>query len=285
MNWAILALLTAVFESGKDVLGKRALATYEPVAVAWGWRVFALPFLLAFLMATGFPRLGPDFVWALLAGGSLNLVSSVFYMRAIRVSDISLVVPLLAFTPLFLLVTSPLLLGEAPGGWGAVGVILIVAGSYAMKMGTRKEGYLAPFRAMLQEPGGRWMLAVSLIWSVTSTIDKIGIQNSSPVFWALAVNLFVALGLAPAALRGGVHLFSGHFVRSLFPLGAAGGIGTACQMAAVSLTLVPYVIAVKRTSTVMTVLWGHFLFKEDGLRERLGGAVLMLAGMVLIMLT
>lgn len=284
MNWAILALLTAVFESGKDVLGKRVLGKWDPVAVAWGWRVFALPFLFPLLMVAGLPPLGPDFAWALLAGGSLNLISSVFYMRAIRHSDLSLVVPLVAFTPLFLLLTSPLLLGETPGGRGIAGVVLIVLGSYLMKAGDRGKGYLAPFRALLREPGGRWMLAVSLIWSVTSNIDKIGVRNSSPVFWAVAVNLFVAVGLAPAALRRGRRMFCRNYLRALFPLGAAGGLGTACQMAAINLTLVPYVIAVKRTSTVMTVLWGHLLFREDGLRERLGGALLMLAGMVLIIL-
>ncbi|MBE0597598.1 MAG: EamA family transporter, partial [Desulfuromonadales bacterium] len=48
--------------------------------------------------------------------------------------------------------------------------------------------------------------------------------------------------------------------------------------------LVSYVIAIKRTSTVLGVLWGHYLFAEPGVRERLSGALIMLAGMLLIIL-
>lgn len=281
MSWAVLAVLTACFESAKDVLGKRALSTLDPVVAAWGWHLLTLPFLLLFLAATGVPALGPDFGWALVAGGGLNVVSSVLYMRAIRESDLSLVVPLIAFTPLFLLFTSPLLLGEFPRPKGIAGVILIVLGSYSMM--SRERSGLAPFRALLREPGARWMLLVALIWSLTANVDKIGVGHSSPAFWAVAINLFISMALAPAALRRKGALARPTF-RTLFPLGAAGGLGIICQMTAITLTIVPYVIAIKRTSTVMSVLWGHFLFGEQGLRERLRGASLMLIGMVLVLI-
>lgn len=283
MTWAVLALLTAFFESGKDVLGKRLLSTLDPVVVAFGWRAFALPFLLPVLWLTGIPKIGPDFGWALLVGGGLNILASVLYMRAIRGADLSVVVPLVAFTPLFLLLTSPLLLGERPGTAGTAGVVLIVVGSYVLKFDKRAGGPLNPFRSLLKEPGGRPMLLVAFLWSITANVDKMGIRDSSPVFWAVAVNVVIAAALAPWALmRGRMHSFPKW--RALLPIGAAGGFGTVCQMVAVSMAYVPYVIALKRTSTVMSVLWGHLLFQEPGLRERLSGAVLMLTGMVLILL-
>ena len=54
------------------------------------------------------------------------------------------------------------------------------------------------------------------------------------------------------------------------------------QMIAIKMTLVPYLIAVKRTSVIMTSLFGLFLFKEKGLRERLIGVVLMVLGVLMI---
>jgi drug/metabolite transporter (DMT)-like permease len=54
-------------------------------------------------------------------------------------------------------------------------------------------------------------------------------------------------------------------------------------MTAISLTLVPHVIAIKRTSTLLSVVWGHFLFRESGFRKRLAGSAVMLAGVLLIL--
>jgi len=41
-------------------------------------------------------------------------------------------------------------------------------------------------------------------------------------------------------------------------------------------------IAVKRMSLLFGVLYGHFLFREEGLRERLAGGTLMITGVALI---
>ncbi|NJL34456.1 MAG: hypothetical protein HC893_12080 [Chloroflexaceae bacterium] len=68
-------------------------------------------------------------------------------------------------------------------------------------------------------------------------------------------------------------------------MGLLNAISLAAQMTALTLTLVAYVISVKRTSTVMSVLWGGLLFKEQHLRERLLGALVMLAGVVIISLS
>lgn len=55
-----------------------------------------------------------------------------------------------------------------------------------------------------------------------------------------------------------------------------------CQMYALTMAIVPYVIAVKRLSAVFGVLLGAWIFKERGLSERLFGASLMVAGVFFI---
>lgn len=285
MIWVVLSILTAGFESAKDVLGKQALRRADSFLVAWAWRLFALPFLLPLLLLIEAPSLGPAFWRALVADGVLNVISSILYMQALKDSELSIAVPMISFTPLFLLLTSPLLLGEVPSAVGCSGVVLIVAGSYLMKAGERKRGLLAPFSSLLNDRGPRLMLLVALIWSVTANIDKIGVQNSSPLFWAAAVNTFIALVMTPLMIlrwrrTGGLGGKVG-----LVALGGVGGLTAICQMLAISMTQVPYVIAIKRTSVGLAVLWGHFLFGEKGLRERLTGAMTMLAGVLLIILS
>jgi uncharacterized membrane protein len=72
--------------------------------------------------------------------------------------------------------------------------------------------------------------------------------------------------------------------KKLLPIGFFCALTVIFQMLAVSLTLVAHVIAIKRTSTVMSVGWGHFIFKEEGLRKRLLRASIMIVGVLLISL-
>jgi drug/metabolite transporter (DMT)-like permease len=253
--------------------------------LSWSWAFFALPFLGVALLLSEPVVLGEQFWLALLAGASLNIGALSLYVRAIAASDLSVTVPLIAFSPLFLLATSPLIVGEFPDAWGVAGVLLVVLGSYLLNIRERQYGYLAPFRALLRERGPRLMLGVALLWSIAATVDKVGVQNSSPTFWVAAVNLCIALGLTPLMLRtpGGVRAVGANW-RMLILIGLFAALAVSLQMIAISMTLVAYVISIKRVSILLSVLWGALLFGETGLRERLVGTLLMLLGVVAVTL-
>jgi len=72
--------------------------------------------------------------------------------------------------------------------------------------------------------------------------------------------------------------------KEIVPIGFFCALTVIFQMLAVSLTLVAHVIAIKRTSTLLSVLWGFLIFKETGLKERLLGAGIMVVGVLLISL-
>jgi drug/metabolite transporter (DMT)-like permease len=222
-------------------------------------------------------------------------------MKALKHSDLSISVPMLAFTPLFLLVTSPLIVGEFPTPLGLVGIILIVSGSYILNINEFKKGYLAPFKALLQEKGPKLMLIVAFIWSITSNYDKIGAVNSSPIIWVVAVNLFIAISIFPILLTSNKDYFQkkrSSLVKDgsywelikankniLLFTGFLSALTIIFQIYAITLTLVAYVIAIKRTSVCFGVIWGHLIFHEKGVKERLTGAVVMVLGVVLIILS
>ncbi len=215
-------------------------------------------------------------------------------MKALKSSDLSITVPMLTFTPLFLLITSPVMVGEFPGIFGLIGIFLIVTGSYLLNINHNKKSlsqgyrnrYLAPFKALLKEKGPRLMLVVAFIWSITSNIDKIGLQNSSPLFWVIAVDIYVALLMLPLCTfrrnRKTAQIRANW--RALLTLGLFGGLTAVCQMTAISLTLVAYVISIKRTSAIGGVLFGYLIFKEKGIRARLVGAIVMVFGVLFITL-
>jgi len=287
MVWFIYAFLTALFESAKDVFSKKSLKEMDEYVVACSLMFFSLVFLLPMLFFIGIPRFTSQFWVALFVGGSLNVVAIILFMKAIKASDLSLTIPMITFTPLFLLITSPIMLGEFPSLLGLFGVILIVAGSYIMKIKHMKKGFFAPFGALIKEKGPRLMLLVAFIWSITSNFDKMGVINSSPMFWVASTGIFMTIVMLPIMLFKSKNVISkiksGYKV--LVPMGFFGVAASIFQMTAVSMTLVAYVISIKRTSVIMSVLLGHFLFKEKGLKERLIGVILMVLGVVLITLS
>lgn len=286
MIWFVLSLLTAFFKSMEDVFGKRGLRNIDEYAVGWSMRTFSLILIFPFLLLTGMPDISSVFLPSAIVTSIIQVATTVLYFRAIRHSDLSVTVPIVTFSPLFLLITSPLMLGwgEFPSGLGMVGVIMIVLGSYTLNIKERHRGYLAPFRALLTEKGPRYMLMVVFLWSITSNIDKIGVLSSSPAMWLVAVNALIALMLTPAVVRGGRAKGLKTNIRLLIPIGLVSGLYMIFQNVAIILTLVPYVISIKRTSVLMSVFFGWLIFREKGIRERLAGAAMMVLGVALIAL-
>jgi drug/metabolite transporter (DMT)-like permease len=284
--WLILGILTAFFEAVKDVFSKQNLKKSDEYVVAWSLSFFSVIFLLPWVLYTGIPQLNSQFAIALLIGGSINAVTTILYIKAIKVSDLSLTVPLVALTPLFMLFTSPLIVGEYPKLFDYIGILLIVAGSYLLNIKEKSQGYLAPFKALLKEPGPKFMLIVAFLWSITSNFDKIGVQNSSPIFWLFSLFGTMSVLLLPVLLHKTPN--PSRKILNQLPMLATMGffnaVGVLCQMQALTLTLVVQVIAIKRTSVLMGVLFGHFIFKEQDIQQRLLGAGIMVLGVFFISL-
>ena len=284
--WFPLALLCALSLATSDALVKKALTGHDDVLILWLRLVVALPFLLSTLLVIPLPTLYPGFWPAVLTALPLEMLAAVLYVRALKLSPLGLTLPFLALTPVFLLVIPWLLLGERIAPAGVAGILCIAAGSYTLNLKEVRQGFLAPFRAIRREPGSRMMIAVAFIFSFTSTLGKQAIACSSPLFFAALYFSLLVLAFAPIALWRGRRELAAHSrreaLRATFLPGISYAVSIACHMLALSLTKVAYMISVKRLSLLFGVLYGHYLFREESLRERLLGTALMLAGVVLI---
>ncbi|MEA3317007.1 MAG: EamA family transporter [Bacteroidota bacterium] len=263
MTWVIFALLTALFRSLTDVAGKFGLKNMNEYIVAWALNFFSLPFLIPILFFIEIPEISSGFWIAMPVSGLLNVTAVILYMRAIKLSDLSLSIPMVTFTPLFLLITSPIIVGEFPNIYGICGILLIVFGSYFLNIKQKKNGYLAPFKALINEKGPKLMLIVAFIWSISSNFDKIGIQNSSAIFWGISINIFITLAITPIVLlrsRKNIKQIAGN-LKPLIAVGFTNAVMILCHMIAISMTLVAYLISIKRTSAIISVIFGSIFFK------------------------
>ncbi len=285
MPWFLFAFLSAFFESTKDVFSKKGLRIVDEYSAAFALRFFAIPFLLIFLFIVKTPQLGEQFFPILFLGGSLNILTTVFYMKALKHSDLSIVAPIISFTPVFILITSPFILNEFPSPMGFFGILLIVSGSYILNIREKSKGLFVPIKALFREKGARFMFIVAFIWSITSNLDKIGVINSSPVFWAFSQTTFIALALLPVILRQNKKTVIHKNLKILIPIGLFSALTLIFQMTAISLAPVSYVISLKRTSVLISVLLGFFILKERRIKERLIGALVMILGILFITLS
>ncbi len=217
--------------------------------------------------------------------GLLNVIALIQLMRALQSSDLSLTAPFITFTPIFLLLTSPWLVGEFPGLPGVLGVLLIVGGSYILAIHNSHISLADPFFAMWKEKGPRRMLMVAAIYSVTSNFDKIGVQHSSPLFWSVSINAFMVAGLLTIWFfmrRTAKGHYEAHQYGLLILIGLFSAITLVTHNMAMNLASVSAVVAVKRTSVLFAVLWGFFILRETSIRQRLTGTALMVLGIGLV---
>ena len=290
MLWFLLSSGTALCEALKDVTGKQALKSLDEYSVLLGFSTVGALLMGSFMLMTeGVPTLGPRYGLALLVGGGLNILAFTLYFRAIKTADLSLTVPLVTLTPLFLLVTSPIIVGEWPTGLDAVGVVLLILGSYVLNLKPSEGFTLAPLQAITANAGSRTMVCVAFLWSITSNFDKVGTLNSSSLFWGMSLFTTVALGMVPFVAqrilqKGLQNVVSPLRVQAKFVVlaGIFIAVGVSLQFAALTMAPVAQVIAVKRMSALISVGFGYFLFGETDLRERLLGASIMVSGVAIM---
>jgi len=283
-----LGLTSALFKSASELTSKFYLNDdLNEYVASWALRAFAIPMLAVMVAYTGIPNISSDLWYVLAFNVPASIVATILYMKAIKVSDVSIISPLGAVTPIFLLITSPLLVNEFPSPIGILGVFIITAGVYLLKLDTASTGdVLAPFRAIAHEEGARYILGVVLIYSISGNLDKLGVEASSPVFYALIVHVLVTLGLTIVVLLK-VDDWQSEVTsqwKAIAPIGALSGIAIVAQMTALTYTLAVYVLALKRVGILLSVAGGSILLDEGNLRERLGGTAIIIFGVILVSL-
>jgi len=284
MLWFFLALIAALTQSGTDTISKRFFSDLTAYEMGLIRLLFVFPFLLAGIIVVPRPCLDKTFWLCMAVGLPLELVAFLCYMRAIKVSPLSLTLPFLAFTPVFVILTGFIILGETLNAYGITGIILIVTGSYFLNLSGAKKHWQEPFKAVFKEEGSWLMFLVALIYSLTATIGKLAIMHSSPEFFG--VTYFLCFALLVALL---FPIMPGAKISNLFkkPLpGIIAGITLAtmifCHTYAISLIQAAYMLSIKRCSILFGVIFGALFFKEENIKERLFGAFVMMCGVLMI---
>lgn len=288
MLWLGLALLCAFSLATADALTKKTLSDHsaaELTIIRFGATALVLSPLL---VRIDFATLPAELLILIALLLPLEIIANLLYMSAVRTTPLSLTLPYLAFTPALVTLTGYLFVGESVTPQGYAGIALVVAGAWWLSATVPKEpnqgGWRAPLFALARTSGSRKMLAVAVLYSITSAIGKRALaflpgEQFAALYYALlglvTLILFTALGRSDLrALPKRPHL--------KLAVGFAMGVMIVSHFAALERVEVAYFIAVKRTSLLFGILYGAILFKERQIGLRLLAGGLMVAGVALI---
>jgi drug/metabolite transporter (DMT)-like permease len=290
MTWLILTLVAALAMTLQDVFTKKIADSTGTLLVAWLRWCACIPFLLVCIPFITIPHLSLEFYVVTGVLIPLEALALILYMKAIRSSPLNVTLPFLSLTPILMIVTGYLFLGETLRPAQIVGVFLIAAGGYLINIHTVRQGILQPIVSISREKGSLMMIAVAAIYSVTAALGKVAVLLSEPIFFGVFYVTVISVVLMPVVFSLGPspRLSAGRFRRNLgfvALLGFVGAVNAVAHFSAIRLVEAASMMAVKRTSLLFGIVFGRLFFDEPHFLARLVGGVLMTAGVALIYLT
>lgn len=284
MLWLSLSLLTALSVAVRDTTVRFVSRKHSAMEIAALELLWSTPLFAAGLLFIETPALDRSFWWAFILSFPLNWCAYLLYIKALTLAPLSLTVPLLAFTPVFMLLSATLVLQEQINLMGTVGIILIVGSCYLLHLDKTSKGFFKPLTSIVTEKASFFMLLVALIFSLAAVLGKKGMLHSSPLFFS-----FLFFSLCNLSLLAGLAL-AGQINRRILLSAAPKGVflGTLFFSHVVFHTLAImevnaiYMIAIKRSSILFSVIFGWYLFKEEHFISRGPATLLMFIGAVII---
>ncbi|MEK7567113.1 MAG: DMT family transporter [Patescibacteria group bacterium] len=260
-------------------------------------------FLIQFIW-DGVPhgRIMPSFWLPFAVTALLNIGIQYFSVKALKIEDASVVIPLAATMPIFVIFMSWFLLGEWPTFLGRVGIGLIAIGSYILylkgspvAMPKRLEKivperlrapvlfYGAPWLRLFSSNGARLALLTAYLGAVAVNFDKLAVLEATPMLFSgsvfLVVGVFVWIW---SATSGRWQTLDKSNFKIIFLVGMLLGVGAVIMNGGYIYGIAPYVGTLKRTQIFWTLLFAALFLAEKHTAIRLVGATIMFFGVALV---
>ncbi len=221
-------------------------------------------------------------ITAAICSAVLHIAYSLVLQQGYRVSDFSIVYPLARGTgPLFSVLGAVLILNETPTVPGWVGIVLILCGIFLISGGMK---ILSGSRNPAMQRGVAWGILTGLLISCYTLVDGWAIKSigASPIFFYGIGLLFRTILVAPFALRNTDQLRSQwhQHKANIIAVGILSPCAYLLVLFALKMAPLSYVAPTRELSMMIGAYMGAKLLKEQDLRFRSAGTVLMALGVL-----
>lgn len=285
----VLAVAVRVVSNPLSNVFQKQLAARggEPLAIIAATHGILAIVLLPLLFSLPLGELTTAFWGSLLAAVLLAVAGNATLVAALRSADLSVLGPINAYKSVLSLLLAAVLLGEVPTLPGLAGVMLIVWGSYFVIDRSPGQTRRSAFREFTRDRGVRLRVAALACTATEAVFLKRALLLSSPlttfVLWAV-LGFPIALS-ALASMRTSVAADATRWRGewgTYVALAATTGLMQLTTLLTFATLQVGYALALFQLSTLLTVYLGHRYFEEQNVGRRLLGAVIMVAGAILI---
>ena len=282
--WLSFAIVSGLVFGIRRIYDKKLTGQYGNYSLSFVQQVFSLvPTLILFLFFP-IPRdivhLSWQFWWPLLViWFGLYPIQNYYLFKAIREGDLSHVTPVLALVPVFNAATSFFIIGEHVSILGLSGIFAIVFATFLLLIDTHKDSDSRYNKPVF------FMLISCICMAIGSTMDKIAIEASTPVFYSF-VNLLGAsiIFFVLAYLYGQAgelrQIKQPKMFGLLVFLGILQALAFVSGMAAFAYGPTSYSLAIRSGSYIVVALWGLFLLNERLSNKKISALVLFLGGTI-----
>lgn len=216
----------------------------------------------------------------------LEIPSQWYFHQAIKMEQISLVMPI--STLIMIPMLSSFVFFEGWSWLGVSGSLVVAFGVYMLQ--TTKESFSlsnlwAPVKSIFTNKASRYMVYTIVLWSITTPLQKVTANQSSVAFMGVVYLSGCSLGVILW------RLIRGQSVRSvimppgsirLVPIGLFAGGGSITQYWALSILNPVYVIALKETILLWSILWDKIFFKHSPSRLQIASTIIVVVGAIMV---
>lgn len=278
----LASLLSAAFSSAKDLVSKKLAYRLDGTLSTFASFFFALPYYLVVLAVLFFWEKevltwSLDFLLLVFLRSVTDSFAEGLKMHAFAHGDISVVATFFSISPLFLLITSPLITGDPLHGPHVIALLVVVGGSLLLVYRPSAHGWAGQKRGIVLA------LGASLFFSLNSCFDRLAVQKGTPVMAGFAMTLLSALFLLPLVLRhrGGLAALRAHQM-GLWIRGFLEVAFMVAKLVALTVMSAPDVVGIQRLSLLLSIVGGRVFFREPDFGRRLAAGLLILGGVAWI---
>lgn len=282
----LLIVVAAVVHAVWNLLSKQAS---QRGGVAFVWLVSVTSTVLYAPLAvittvTVRPHLGAGPLLFIAGTAVLHAAYFTTLQRGYRAGDLSLVYPLArGIGPLLASLAAVVLMGERPGAWGWLGIILVSLGVIVLGLPDLNRSAPRPnSRAVFYGVLTGVLIATYTIWD-SHAVSALAVP---PLLYMWGNDLGRALLMAPFALRQRTELGAlwGAYRRQVVGTAILSPLSYILVLTALSFSAVSAIAPARELSVLFAVLLGGHLLSEERLPRRVVAAVTITAGVIVIAL-
>lgn len=273
-----VAILCGFLTALSDIISKLFMErdkkdSVSALIVRW---LFTLPFLIPFMMKKNeVQKIDLQITSLYFFGSFLEVLSAYLYLKSLEIGEASYTLQFQAITPALIPIFSPLLIGEKYSLLGITGIIIISVGSFAL---TRSENQKNLKSALL-------MITSATIYSITSVIGRYISTKIDPLFFGstyMYLSAFTMLILIYKIYGKEKIKESIKISKITVLLGITTAMAVITHFLAISKIEAGYMIALKRTSVVFSVILARPILGERRFFTRLSFSIIIAIGVFLI---